>query len=207
MAEKTDSEEPGPSLTRRVFLTASSTSVALGVTTWPEDATPAPLSDIVIKQDDLVVPPADGYVDRAGQPSDARLVRHLRANLHGFSEEDMALSGFETTERAEAPTHVESAAIRSRGKWTIEDLANAVDGWLNGDDRDAARVVVDDDLGRDTVQWTSRGQDHSLEVFRLRATPPGPVLATVTHGHEDVSVDPESAVDRYEAIMRDRVRV
>lgn len=206
MTDDSDSEDARTSLTRRVFLAASSTSIALGLTTWPEEVPPAPLSDIVIKEDDLVVPPRDGYVDRAGQPSDAPLVRHLRANLRGFSEEDLALSGFETSDRAEAPTHVESAAIRSSDEWSIEDLANAVDGWLTGEDRDAARVVIDDDVGRDSVQWLSRGHDGSLEVFRLRATPPGPVLATVTHGYEDVSVDPGAAVERYEGIMRERVR-
>lgn len=202
MADNTDR-----GVTRRAFLAASGTTVGLGSVEWPRlTVRTAPLQEIIIGRNDLVSPASAAYVNRGGEPADAPLVRHLRARLPGFSEEDLALSGFETTAVADAPTHVESAALSRDSEWSINALAATIDTWLNGEQRDAASVGIDPAISGG-AQWVTRGHDDSVDVLRLRATPPGPVLLTVAHGYESASLGPRSAVERYEGMMRERVRV
>lgn len=192
-------------VTRRRFLSASGTALTLSVTmTGNPHVETAPLSEVVLRESDLEVT-AVGYTDLTGEPADAALIRHLRTAVPGFSEEAVALSAFTTTPDAPVPTHVESAAIARGGGWDPDHLARAIDAWLRGEDRPAVSLDVDGSRGPRELQWRTVSQQGTVDVTRLYVTRAGPVLLTVAHGDSAAELDPQTAVDRYEATMRDRV--
>ncbi|MFB6180198.1 MAG: twin-arginine translocation signal domain-containing protein [Halorientalis sp.] len=195
-------------MSRRGFLASSAAAMVVAGVGVDETIPTRSVDEIVLRRADLREDASAPYVDRGAAPAQAPLVKHLRTTLSGFTEEAVALSGFQTTAAAPVPTHVESAAFEHSDAWSREALARACGAWLGGDERDAAGMRFDRRVGPGGVQWLSRGHDGSLDVFRLRATSAGPTLLTIAHGDEDAGVlAPAEAVEQYETTMRDRVRL
>lgn len=207
MAGNTDDGD----VNRRRFLTLSGVAVAGGLTGTAaaagSDAAPAAPETIVLGHEDLRTPGDGRYADRGGPPADARLVRHLRTAVAGFSEERVALSAFATNAGSEVPGYVESAAFSRSERLSPESVAEATDDWLRGPDRTDAPVEVDRSVDPNAVEWWSRGDDGSRDVLRLRATPAGPLLVTVACGDPAADLEPRAAVERYDRTMRRRAFV